>query len=205
MTPVLPGHVAERLCVRALIPSQQSRRTAFSSIEQAPAEASHTGAASHGMEISTRKVCYSQCCAQHAGWDGWHAKLKLLQAAAGGEPAEQKNLAGLLSHLWDEQTNRPDRNRRAPPCAQLAHPARPAWGEPKRARRSVPTQPPTWASPGHLHACSACLLVLVPAFLRPSKTGRQGGVTPGGAGTVLYLLWYYHLLLQAVGTVGAVL
>lgn len=29
-------------------------------------EASHTGAASHGMEISTRKVCYSQCCAQHA-------------------------------------------------------------------------------------------------------------------------------------------
>lgn len=145
-------------------------------------------------------MCYSQCCAQHAGWDGWHAKLKLLQPPAGGEPAEQKNLAGLLSHLWDEQTNRPDRNRRAPPCAQLAHPARPAWGEPKRARRSVPTQPPTWASPGHLHACSACLLLVVPAFLRPSKTGRQGGVTPGSAGTVLYLLWYYHLLLQAVGS-----
>lgn len=52
------------------------------------------------------------------------------------------------------------------------------------ARLCQPSLPPT--------SRQSCLLV-VPAFLRPSKTGRQGAVTPG---EVLILLWYYQITVQ---------
>ena len=127
--------------------SQKSWRTASrDGHPQAPAQASHTEAASHGHLHHT-----VSCCAQHGGWHGWHAssssRRRLQEATCRAEI-----LAG-LSHLWDEHT--PDESttcRQAdlteqngtappPPAPAAGPPSRPAWGEPKRARRSVPTQP----------------------------------------------------------------
>lgn len=164
--------------------SQESRRTASSSIEQAPAEASHTETASHGMEISTGGRCVTALC----------CKLKLMQAAAGGELQSRKPCWTVVALLGRPDEPRPqsktwqrtEQNRNpAPTWSAPQPPVGPAWGEPKRARPSVPTQPPTWTL--------SSLLLVVPAFLRPSKTGRQGGVTPGA---VLILLWYYQLTVQ---------
>lgn len=116
--------------------SQQSRRTASSSIEQVPAEASHTETASHGMEISTGGRCVTTstalCCAASS------SSCRRLQEAS----CRAENLAGLLSHFWDDQTNRDHKAR--PGRTDTQPPVRPAWGEPKRARPSVPTQPPTY-------------------------------------------------------------
>lgn len=89
----------------------------------------------------------------------------------------------------NRRTDRPDRNRRAhPPAPSWPTPSGPPGVNPRGlAGLCQPSLPP-----GHLLGVSTpalpALPVLVPAFLRPSKTGRQGGVTPGGAGTVFVVV-----------------
>ena len=146
------------------------------------------------MEISTNEGVL-QCCTQHAGWDGWVAcKLELVQVAAGGDLQSKKPCWTVAPTGTNTQTNRPhchmqkdltvtEQNGTAPPAPSWI-PAKAAWGEPKRVRRSVPTQPPTC---GHLLGISTAALARRPCFLATFQDKEAGSLSH----PVLYLLWYY--------------
>lgn len=158
-------------------------------------------------------VCYS--AAHTACGMGWVAcKFKLVQVAAGGDlqSRDQKTLLDCRTSGTNRRTElphaeRPDRTEQnsPPPAPGWAPPSVPP-GEPKRARRSVPTQPPTWASPRHLLGMSTAalpVLLVGPCFLATFQD-REAGSRHTGIWTVLYLLRYYLTCLQAVGagTIG---
>lgn len=106
-----------------------------------------------------------------------------------------ENLAGLLSHFWDDQTNRDHKARpgreqnRTETLRPPGLPPNPPSGPPGVNPRGLARLCQPSLLPGHfLPFCSSSLL--------SCDLPRQGGREVSPPGAELILLWYYQLTAQ---------